>query len=141
MAGQIQLLWWPMPTVGEIVWCRFPEEVRTSKDDLKPRPALVIQVLAGHAREQFYVSVAYGTSQKISSLYEGEFAIRQRENPVAYALAGLSNDTKFDVGRRVDLPFNSQFLVPPPNPRHGPNPKLGDLHSSMYKALRAAADL
>lgn len=53
-----------------------------------------------------FVSVAYGTSQKTDRLYSGEFRIANREHPAAYASAGLSYDTKFDLRNVVELPFN-----------------------------------
>jgi hypothetical protein len=51
------------------------------------------------------VSVAYGTSQKIDRLYSGEFRITKGEYPAAYANAGHSHDTKFNLGNTLDLPY------------------------------------
>ena len=61
---------WPPPTVGDIVWCHFPE-LPALEPALKPRPALVLGV---ETREDgIAVTVAYGTSKKVTSLKVGEF--------------------------------------------------------------------
>jgi hypothetical protein len=82
--------------------------------------------------------VAYGTSQKLGRLLAGEFAIRKLGNAAAYALAGLSYDTKFNLAETLLLPWDSQFFAIPPDPRHGQIPKLGSLHSGMMKTVEAA---
>jgi hypothetical protein len=71
-------------------------------------------------------------------LQAGEFAIRRLENAAAYLLAGLSYDTKFDLGKTLSLPWDSMFFAVPPDPRHGQTPKLGSLHSGMMKVAEAA---
>src|SRR5213594_4256768 len=59
---------WPSPTVGDIVWCHFPE-LPTLEPGPKPRPALVLSV---ETREDgIAVTVAYGTSKKVTSLKAG----------------------------------------------------------------------
>ena len=68
----------------------------------------------------------------------GEFAIRKVDNAAAYALAGLSYDTKFNLGEMVDLPWNNRFFAVPPASQWGQTPKLGSLHSSMMKAAGSA---
>ena len=85
------------------------------------------------------VTVAYGTSQKLDRMVPGEFAIRKAENKVAYELAGLSYDTRFDLRNRVELPWNDSFFAVPPSPAHGQTPKLGILHIALMRSLTAAA--
>jgi hypothetical protein len=126
---------WPEPMAGDIVWCRFPEDIRPGP---KPRPALVLVVFDDDA-PFFHVRVAYGTSQRVNYLHSGEFAILQDRNPSAYELAGLSYDTKFNLKQAVDLPFDTNWFGIPPAAPHGQIPKLGTLHPSMMRALRAAA--
>ena len=82
---------------------------------------------------------AYGTSPKLNRLFAGEFAIRKVENPVAYAAAGLSYDTKFRRLDALELPCTEEFFTVPPRPRHGQTAKLGTLHSSFMKAFIGAA--
>jgi hypothetical protein len=82
--------------------------------------------------------VAYGTSQKLGRLLAGEFAIRKFNNAAAYALAGLSYDTKFNLLEALSLPWDSAFFAVPPDPKHGQIPKLGSLHSGMMKVVEAA---
>lgn len=86
------------------------------------------------------IGVAYGTSKGLTRLAAGEFAIRREENPAAYALSGLSYDTKFDLRHVIELPWDEAFFAIPPDGRHGRIPKLGTLHPSLMKAAQAAAN-
>ena len=119
---------------GEIVWCNFPGNVQSKP---KPRPALIVAT-----REDddglVFVSVAYGTSQKTNRLYTGEFRIGKIEHPAAYASAGLSFDTKFDLRNVLELPFNDDYFSVPPHAPYGQNPKLGTLHPSMVRVASTA---
>ncbi|MDR2186789.1 MAG: type II toxin-antitoxin system PemK/MazF family toxin [Azonexus sp.] len=126
--------WWGEPTAGEIVWCHFPDAIQHKP---KARPALVLTVFDDDT-PQFTVSVAYGTSQRTTRLYRGEFAILRASNPAAYAAAGLSYDTKFDLRQTFDLPYNSDWFAVPPAAPHGQTPKLGILHPSLMRAVQAA---
>lgn len=126
---------WPLPTPGDIVWCRFPELPRRSPGP-KPRPALVCEVV--EYEDGSTVTVAYGTSQGLQRLHAGEFAIAKQRDPAAYAAAGLSFDTKFDLRQRIELPWSADFFGVPAHAPHGQNPKLGSLHASMMRALQAA---
>ena len=56
----------------------------------------------------------------------------------AYASAGLSYDTKFDLRNVLELPYNSNYFSVPPHAPHGQNPKLGSLHPSMVRIAGAA---
>ena len=84
------------------------------------------------------VQVAYGTSQKVSELRSGQFAIAPADNQ-AYAASGLSFPTKFDLRKLVNLPYTDEWFRVPPAPRHGQTPKLGTLHASLVRRLHAAA--
>lgn len=126
---------WKPPVLGDILWCHFPE-LPALDPGPKPRPALVVQVTVKD--DGAVVAVVYGTSQRLDRLLSGEFAVRKSENPAAFALAGLSFDTKFNFKQIVDLPWTSAFVKVPPKAAHGQNPKLGTLHPSMMHAARAA---
>ena len=126
--------WWPEPAAGDILWCRFPVEL--GKPD-KPRPALVIVVFDDDAPE-FHVRVAFGTSQRTSTLYRGEFLVSRATNAPAFAASGLSYDTKFDLRKIVDLPYHTEWFAVPPSAPHGQIPKLGTLHPSLMRAFQAA---
>lgn len=129
-----KLIWWPTPNAGDIAWCHFPQVPGTPGP--KPRPALVIAVDDSNPKA-VYVRVAYGTSQKTSRLYAGEFLIAKQAHPDAYRLAGLSYDTKFDLNKIVQLPYNSLwFTTAPGTPVK--TPYLGTLHASLMPALTAA---
>ena len=126
--------WWGEPTAGEIVWCHFPDNVNPRP---KPRPALILVVFDDDA-PQFHVRVAYGTSQKTTALRRGEFAILREQNRAAYDAAGLSYNTKFDLGKALDLPFSTEWFSVPPAAPYGQTPKLGMLHPSLMRAVEAA---
>ena len=91
--------WWPEPTAGDIAWCHFPDNIHPKP---KPRPGLVTSTQEDDDG-RIFVSVAYGTSQKTDRLYSGEFRITKSEHPAAYASAGLSYDTKFDLSKVLEL--------------------------------------
>ena len=127
-------LWWREPTAGDIVWCHFPDNIHTRP---KPRPALVLAVFDEDA-PQFHVKVAYGTSQRTTTLYKGEFAILRQQHGAAFEAAGLSFDTKFDMKQSLDLPYSTDWFSVPPAAPHGQTPKLGVLHPSMVRVAGAA---
>ena len=131
------IIWWPEPTVGEIVWCHFPH-LPDLLPGPKPRPALAIKVFDDHA-PRFYALVAYGTSKNTRSLRAGEFAITSSDE-AAYALAGLSFDTKFDFNKTVELPYSNDYFKPPPSASAPHLPRLGLLHASLMRKAQAAWD-
>jgi hypothetical protein len=122
--------WWKRPLAGDIVWSYFPDELQVAPAE-KPRPALILAVYDDRA-PQFGVLVAYGTSQRVARLYRGEFAITSADGD-AYRAAGLSYDTKFDLLRRLQLPFNDDYFGVPPGAPHGQRPKLGTLHAVLMR--------
>jgi len=126
--------WWGEPTAGEIVWCHFPDNITPRP---KPRPALILVVFDDDA-PHFEVRVAYGTSQRVTSLHRGEFSILGDRNRAAYQAAGLSYDTKFDLRQALDLPYTSEWFSVPPAAPHGQSLKLGVLHPSLVRAVQAA---
>src|SRR5688572_27647149 len=127
--------WWKQPLAGDIVWCRFPVDLQKHSGS-KARPALILKVYDDHA-PQFSVLVAYGTSQKLTTLYKGEFAITHSQGE-AFRTAGLSYDTKFNLANRIDLPFNDEYFAISPRAPYGQQPKIGVLHPSLMKTAAAA---
>jgi hypothetical protein len=111
-------------------------EISDREPPAKPRPALILRVQGDGP--DFPVTVAYGTSKRTTTLHRGEFSILKLVNPVAYAAATLSYDTKFDLKQLVDLPFTSEWFSVPPQAPHGQVPKLGTLHPSLVRVLQAA---
>lgn len=134
MSALITRWWGAPPSPGDIVWCHFPEI--PNKPGPKPRPALVIAVDDSNPKRAS-VQVVYGTSQKTDRLYRGEFLISKSRDPVSYALAGLSYDTKFDFNQMVTLPYNSDWFAVSPHDL-STTPVLGTLHASMYKVAGVA---
>ena len=123
----------PLPEIGDIVWCHFPYEGQDGPGP-KPRP-LVIDV--GELRGGPSVEVVYGTSQKMDRLFPGEFAITP-EDDSAFAESGLTYATKFDTGRTLFLPYNDAWFAVPPGTPCGPTPRLGLLHPSLMRRVQAA---
>jgi len=62
----------PLPALGDIVYCRFPESL--GEPGPKPRPALVIGIAELDDKTKAVVA-AYGTSQQTEHLRSGEFLI------------------------------------------------------------------
>ena len=125
---------WREPAAGDVVWCHFPDDIHPRP---KPRPALILEVFDDDA-PRFFVRVAYGTSQRTTSLRRGEFSIERSRNPAAFEAAGLSYDTKFDLKQVLELPFSTEWFSVPPAAPHGQAPKLGTLHPSLVRAVQAA---
>lgn len=126
------------PKAGDIVQCRFPQG-KVREPGPKERPALVIEVeeyeLPGGSIEVF-ATVAYGTSEDVDNCHPGELKI-ESGNPHA----GLSLDTKFDIGNRVKLPFDDEWFAPSPSKRFGDHPKRGILNiadDSLKRRLSSA---
>ena len=128
--------WFFAPAPGDIVWCRFPERKLSGRGP-KLRPALVLRI--GEADGHPVVEVAYGTSQKVDSLYAGEFAITPSDGP-AYEAAGLSFQTKFNLRETFELDFNEEWFALAPGTPFGQTPKLGVLHPSLMRRARAASE-
>jgi len=134
MAG-MEPRWFPAPHAGDIVWCRFPQD-KLPKPGPKSRPALVLRV--GEDQGHPVVDVAYGTSQKVDSLYAGEFAIAPPDQ-AAYEAAGLNYATKFNLAETFELDFNDTWFSVAPGAPHGQTPRLGVLHPSLVRRVEAAA--
>lgn len=113
------------PKAGDIVQCRFPQD-KIRQPGPKERPALVIDVeeyeLPNGSTEVF-VTVAYGTSEDVDNCHPGELNIKCSDPH-----AGLSLDTKFDIGNRVKLPFDDEWFAPSLNRRFGAHPKRGSFN-------------
>jgi hypothetical protein len=127
-------LWWPKPEAGDMVWCQFPH-LPELEPGPKPRPALVLGVI--ERQPHYRVVVAYGTSQKASTLRRGEFVMRM-DGSAAFKLSGLSFDTKFSFADAVELDYSDHRFKVPPGTATGISPKLGVLHAVYGKAAHAA---
>ena len=115
------------PKAGDIVQCRFPQD-KVRQPGPKERPALVIEVEEYELPDgsiEVFVTVAYGTSEGVDNCHPGELKIDSGDPH-----AGLSLDTKFDIGNRVKLPFDDQWFAPSPNKRFGDHPKRGILNTA-----------
>ena len=123
-----------LPRPGDIVWCKFPQDKKLIPGP-KARPALVMRI--GDIDGNPAVAIAYGTSQRVDKLHPGEFAITRADRE-AFALAGLSFDTKFDLAQVIELPYSDRWFGVPPGVPYGQTPKLGVLHPTMVRRATAA---
>jgi hypothetical protein len=124
----------PLPALGDIVYCRFPEleDIPASK----PRPVLVVGIVEFDDGTPG-VRVAYGTSKRVSELHAGEFAITPADGS-AYTHSGLSYPTKFDLRKPENLPYTDTWFRVPPGQPFGQSPKLGILHPSLVRRAQTA---
>ena len=116
----------------DLVYCHFPEE-GALKPAPKPRPALILNVADDSDPQR--VEVAYGTSQKTMQKYAGEFELTPRDGKV-FRRAGLTEESKFDLRRRVWLPYNDRWFTPKPASPPRKTPKLGTLDVNLNKTVR-----
>lgn len=126
-----------LPSIGDIVWAKFPElQYATHQPGPKPRPALVVSV----SQQKHTVKVVYGTSQKINRIYPTEFAILKSDS--GFAISGLDRSTKFDMGAKVNLPYDDTWFDIAPSRQGEPctTPIMGTLHPSYIVQLRLAND-
>jgi len=123
----------PVPP-GTIVWCRFPDS-RLLRPGPKPRPALVLR--SGEIDGLPVLEIAYGTSQRVERLFPGEFSITPADGE-AYRLSGLSYPTKFDLSRRIQLPFTDRWFAVAPGAPFGQTPRMGILHPALMRRAEAA---
>ena len=99
---------------------------------------MLIVVVSDDDAPHFYDKAAYGMSQPTTTLFRGEFAILRQRNAIACETAGLTHDSKFDLGRLLDLPDSSEWFAVPPAAPHGQTPKFGMLHLSLLRAVGTA---
>ena len=129
-------VWWPQLEAGDIVWCHFQYLPKLLGP--KPRPALVVRV---KDREESHIGcrvfVVYGTTKNTTTLHKAEFLVRNDQSS-AFALSGLSFDTKFCFGSAVELDFSSEWFKILNAKSNLKTPKLGFLHSVYAKAAYAA---
>jgi hypothetical protein len=126
---------WPLPAPGDVVWCLFPY-LPELEPGPKPRPAIVLGV--ERKEDGAVLQVVYGTSQAVTRLKTGEFAISKLKEPAAYAQAGMAYDTKFDFKKTIELPWTDRYFKSAPHKPYGNTPKLGTLHATVLRAVEAA---
>ena len=124
--------WWPQPDVGDIVWCRFPEQILGNPGP-KPRPSLVVKV--GDRKPHMYVQVIYGTSKKTDKIYPSEFLIKE-DDKHAYQKSGLRHPTKFNFNTLIELPYNNKWFEIPSAASYGKCPKMGILDTANHDLMR-----
>ena len=123
----------PLPSIGDIIWCHFPQAPELGNPGPKPRPALVVKVSPSTGE----IAVIYGTSKKTNKIYPTEFVMDPSDRD--FNVSGLSHRTKFDCAAEVVLPFDSDWFADAPIfPKLQPKPKLGFLHPSYIPALLEA---
>ena len=128
--------YFPVPANGDIVWCLFPQSLRTPGP--KPRAALVIAI-GEDGQHRPVVTVIYGTTKKLDRLYPSEFKIEKADGP-SFTLSGLAADTKFDFNHQVKLPFCSTWFGAAPGQPFINHPRLGVLAPNLVVRASQAYD-
>lgn len=119
----------PLPAIGDIIWCKFPQHEDLGHPGPKARPGLILNVFP----DLYAVLIVYGTS-RTEPVYKGEFVIDSQ-----LETAGLSWPTKFDLNRLQKLPFNTAwFAVAPGVEIATPLPKMGVIPPVFIPVMRAA---
>lgn len=129
------------PSQLDIVYGKFPYDVKPSSPGPVPHPCLVLDVLVDEATNEPWVLVAFGTSKKVAELRPGQFAVLPRDGR-AFEVSGLKLPTKFSLERDklARLPYNDEWFSTPPERRaRQTHPKIGVLDRQHYaRALQAA---
>ncbi|MGH8446423.1 MAG: hypothetical protein ACREVL_14210 [Solimonas sp.] len=130
------------PQAGDVVLCRFPEDIVDPEPSLKPRPAIIVKVsepVDGDA--SYHVHVCYGSTQiyKAKGPYAWDVLIT---DPGEMAHCGLAEPTRFDLSTIIQLDYNSEWFLPPWAKPFGATPKMGALppvvSSKIGPAFKAA---
>lgn len=123
---------------GDFLWCWFPHDRRLVPAP-KPRPALALAV-GVHEDDpgQSMIRIAAGTSRKVElhQILAWEFLLHP-DDGIAYTDSGLSYPTKFNLRNTLELPLTKTYFGPPPHRPFGDSPKMGVLHPSLIKRLKA----
>jgi hypothetical protein len=128
----------PQPTAGDVVLCRFPQNLLKPAPAPKARPAIVLSVYAPLPGEACYrVRVCYGT-KNLSRIYPHDCEVTKAQHSAEYHSAGLSYDTKFDMHQALLLPYTSEWFLVPHRPRFGMTPKIGVMHPATVPRLSRA---
>lgn len=95
------------PTPFDIVACYYPEEDPEPGSSPKLRPALVIGVLKGRSTGTFACDVYYGTKHLKLGSRDRDLTI---QNAADLAIIGLPTATRFDLDRKLLLPWTPDFF-------------------------------
>jgi len=119
-----------MPTMLDVVWCRFPEQENPKQPGPKPRPALVRAVYMYRDHSRVALEVTYGTS-KVSRIGVLDLQISNAEE---MAFAGLPQATGFRLDKTATLPWCEEFFIPRDGQK---SPIVGHLHDRSIAQLEA----
>jgi len=94
-----------LPSIGDIVWCRFPHEEDLSIPGRKPRPVIVQDIDPDHDVGRAVVTVSQGTSIKdIATKLKYEFLDLIIDKPSEITSHGLECATRFDLRKKKRIP-------------------------------------
>lgn len=99
-----------IPVAGDIVLAYFPERQTPYEPGPKARPSLVLAVTEDDNGAPILHMIA-GTSKKLDRLRAHEFIIKGSDMPYDGTTSGLKVDTKFDMARLVQIPYNEKWLL------------------------------
>lgn len=124
-----------LPEPGDIVWCHFPN-ANPKDPTMKNRPALVISVMDDTSPPR--LRVAYGTTQRVRPVSQGQFLISQAAHLLQ---AGLATETRFSLRNLVVLDYTPHWFdyAPTPGGLKGATPRMGTLPAACMADLQRAA--
>lgn len=125
-----------LPAQFDIVICNFPEEERPDRPGPKPRPCLVIRTAETLNGADFpHVRVIFGTGNPKIGRRPYDFYVC---NLSEMEEAGLFNPTRFDMDKRLWLPWTPDYF-PAANGYH--TPAIGHLSAHSRGAFMACVQL
>jgi hypothetical protein len=123
-------LWYSRIKVGDIAWCRYPYQQHPHQPGAKPRPVLVLALLAEIENEARKAWVIYGTSQAHHAEKDFEWLISQESIPECR----LPEPTTFDFTRRMLLPITPAYF---PCPEGRRTPSVGEVSEALFPVIRS----
>lgn len=110
MASTAKIPRWPdtPPAAFDIVTCYYPVHDPESGEPPKLRPTLVLNVFKGKSSGTYLCQVAYGTSHlKMTTRLHLDVII---QNAADLSMLGLPMATRFDLDRKLHLPWTPEFF-------------------------------
>jgi hypothetical protein len=125
-----------LPAIFDVVLCNFPFQEKPDQPGPKTRPCLVVktaQTLEG--KEYPHALTLYGTSNPKIGTRPYDFHVC---NLTEMDEAGLFNPTRFDMDKRLWLPWTKGYF---PTSRGYSTPAIGHLSEKCQKSFLALLQL
>ena len=120
-----------LPALYDIVWCHFPEHHALDQPSPKGRPALIVKTATEDNDEKPQIRAVYGTSNLKIGKRPLDFYVRGKLAELD--ICGLFQTTRFDMDRRLWVPWAEEFFACP-SPDYQ-TPVMGHLSPNAMKRL------